>query len=507
MKIDSRTLENGTIAETDLCIIGTGAAGITIAKTLAKTKTRILVLESGDFSIEENTQALYEGRNSGLPYFQLHNARLRYFGGSTGHWGGWCAPLEAVDFEKRDWIPHSGWPIQYSDMLPWFKKAQEVCQLGPFEYGPEYWEKQNPAFKRMPLDPKKVDTKLLQFSPPVRFGQTYRNDLTNSPNITLWTNANVTEIQAAPAGNHVSKVKVQTLTGKTHTVQAKQFVLACGGLENPRILLNSRNVMSTGLGNSKGLVGRYFMEHPHVVSAFMVLGENSAMDFYRFYAYKSKAMALLGIPPQLQKKHQIANYSAVLQERSIGYVDQHEQGFRDAVQSLRSLERWESSRDSDDYPDWYRAQTWGLSTRIEQVPNPDSRITLQEDKDELGQAKIDLKWQMSELDKKTIREAQQIIGNELGRSQIGRLQIPDWVMEDNNQWPDFLVGGWHHMGTTRMSDHPNQGVVDAQCRVHGVDNLYIGGSSVFTTSGTANPTLTIVALSLRLAEHLKSQFS
>ena len=468
-------MNDGSSFEADLCIIGAGAAGITIAKELKDSKLKILLLESGGLAIDPKTQALYEGQSAGLQNFpSLAAARLRYFGGTTGHWNGWCAPLDPIDFEKREWIAHSGWPIKYPDLEPWYRRAQQICQLGPFEYGAEYWENQS-GFRRLPLAPQVVDTKIIQFSPPTRFGTVYREEILQAPNITLWTFANVTDIRSNPGASHVTGVEVTTLNAKKMSVKAKKYILACGGLENPRILLLSNKAIPHGLGNRHDLVGRFFIEHPHLSTSRMLLPNEKDAAFYThsFQPDYHKYIPLLGIPPAIQKARKIANYSSVIWPQPLA------KGANAGV-------------------------TYQMSTRLEQVPNPESRITLDPNKkDELGQPQLRLDWRMTQLDKQSIRIAEQLIANELGRTGVGRLQLPDWLMADDKAWSSDVHGGPHHMGTTRMTADARTGVVDANCKVHGIDNLYIAGSSVFPTGGTANPTLTIVALAARLASHIK----
>src|SRR5882762_6844211 len=144
-----------------------------------------------------------------------------------------------------------------------------------------------------------------------------------------------------------------------------------------------------------------------------------------------------------------------------------------------------------------------LFTRMEQSPNPNSRIQLDHERDELGVPRATLDWQLSSIDKRSIRKLHEVIGEEVGRSELGRVRLMDWLQEETNEWPSTLGGGWHHMGTTRMTDDPKDGVVDANCKVFGIQNLYMAGSSCFPTSGSANPTLTLLALTFRLSEHLK----
>lgn len=475
MHVDAELVKDKSAFATDVCIVGAGAAGITIAKAFKNSRIEVMLLESGGLEYEHETQSLYEGEITGLPYRPLTAARLRYFGGTTGHWSGWCAPLDPIDFAQRDWIPHSGWPISYGDLEPWYRRAQDICQLGPFEYQAEYWEEKS-ALRRLQLSPDTVSTKILQFSPPTRFGSVYRQEITDSANISLCTHANITNIQTNATASHVTGIEASTLGHKKIAVRAKQYVLAMGGMENPRVLLLSNDVIPQGLGNQNGLVGRYFMEHPAIETSSMMLSDERTVEFH-FYRDERSFLPLFGITPAAQKAKQIGNYSSILWSRKV----------------------MEGSRGGTIFP---------MDARIEQVPNPNSRITLDADKkDALGQPKIRFHWQLSEFDKRTIRVAEQLIANQLGRLQIGRLQMPDWLVAEDNAWPSVLRGPCHHMGTTRMSVSPKAGVVNADCRVHGIDNLYIAGSSVFPTAGTANPTMTIVALASRLASHLRNKAS
>lgn len=506
MIVDARTVQGGKIIKADVCIIGAGAAGITIAVELMNTGIDVLLLESGGLSFDSDSQSLYEGGSTGLPYFPLASSRLRLLGGTTGHWSGWCAPLEPIDFQKRSWIPHSGWPFTYLELEPWYVKAQEVCMLGPYPYCADYWEKQDSAYKRLPLSNQKVKTKIIQFSPPVRFGRDYKDTLKKATNVTLMTYANVTNIETDQSVSHITSLEVRTLSGKTFSVEARRIVLACGGVENPRILLMSNRQCPAGLGNQYGTVGRYFMEHPHVTTSYLTLSAEVNMEFYRFKQNKA-FIPLLGIPPDLQHQYKTANYSAiVVPSQIIEPPKRPSYGFsKDPSDIMNIIQTYEEADKQETVrPDPQRSSSgWALNARIEQVPNPDSRITLGEGRDMLGQRKVSLHWQLSELDRKTLRVSERVIAHELGRKQTGRMRLPEWTDEDNASWPDHLIGGWHHMGTTRMHEDKTQGVVNADCQVHGIDNLFIAGSSVFPTSGTANPTLTIVALAIRLARHIQ----
>jgi choline dehydrogenase-like flavoprotein len=180
---DARSLDNGTVLQGDLCIVGAGAAGITIARELANTPLKILLLEGGGFEFDPRMQDLYRGENVGLPYFPLQAAALHYFGGTTNHWAGWCSTYEPIDFEKRDWVPYSGWPIRRADLDPFYARAQSILDLGPYKYDAADWT--NGDDERVPMlgDSKAIYTKMWQFSPPTRFGTKFRDEIVNAPNI------------------------------------------------------------------------------------------------------------------------------------------------------------------------------------------------------------------------------------------------------------------------------------------------------------------------------------
>jgi len=180
----------------------------------------------------------------------------------------------------------------------------------------------------------------------------------------------------------------------------------------------------------------------------------------------------------------------------------------DPVATVEMWDEMSNQRGSANFgkPDSYNRREFELFTRMEQSPNPHSRIVLDSDRDELGMPRANLDWRLSAIDKKSIRQLQEIIGEEVGRSEIGRIRLKEWLRDkdNNSDWTSALGGGWHNMGTTRMADSPNRGVVDANCKVFGLSNLYMAGSSCFPTSGAANPTLTLLALTYRLSAHLKT---
>ncbi len=524
---DARELDDGQLLNCDLCIVGGGAAGITIARALADGKVKVCVLESGGLEFEEPVQNLYQGANVGLPYFDLDVCRLRFLGGSTNHWAGRCRPLDELDFEARPWLPHSGWPFTKAELDPYYREAQKICQLGAYDYTPGPWL--DPGQRALPFDPAKVLSRVWQYSPPTRFGEVYRPELEAAPNVDVLLHATLVDIEANEAGSEVSGLAARTLEGKRLTVRAQAYVLACGGLENPRLLLAANKQVKVGLGNQRDLVGRYFMEHPHCNAARALVVDPAVLSFYTFgqgggHAQGIAVVGCLNQSPERQRAEQLLNFDSLFTVDDIG-----DSGFA-------ALRRIWSAAGQGHWPDHLAADLWqalididdtasGLMGRLglheyhpgnasfrmwcsaEAAPNPDSRVRLGDQLDALGMPRIALDWRLTEQDKRSLLAGYQAVAEEFGRTGLGRLQIADWLTADATSWSPTVEGGHHHLGTTRMSQEPAQGVVDPTSRVHGIANLYIAGSSVFPTSGSANPTLTIVALALRLAEHLKQRLT
>ena len=491
MHIDARTLEADTLIEGDLCIIGAGAAGLSIALEWVGRGQKVIVLEGGGFNIEERMQALYRGEALDRPYYPLQATRLHFFGGTTNHWAGWSSPYDPIDFEKRDWVAHSGWPITRAHLDPFYVRAQKVLELGAHDFDAAYWEKLQPGRDRLPLDGRTFFPKMWQFSPPTRMGTVYRDTIVKSENVHLYTYAKVMEIVPNEAVTAVESLRVKTIDGQEHKVRAKQFITACSAIHNARLLLASNSRARAGLGNDHDLVGRFFMEHFEIFGAQVVFEQPQPLALYMHPGFGAgRARAELALTSEAQRQHQVLNGTASLSiyatptpRKSESQVKFPEVGANPTPQTV------------------YR-----LFTRQEQEPNRDSRVVLGDEKDELGMPRANLRLNFTRNDKRSIRVFYELLGQEMGRTGLGRLQILDWLLDgDDNAWPTHLRGGWHHMGTARMHADPKQGVVDPNCKVHGLANLYVAGSDVYPTSGAANPTLTLVSLALRLSDHLKNR--
>jgi choline dehydrogenase-like flavoprotein len=519
MDVDSRSLEDGAVVEAEVCIVGGGAAGITLALELSGQSFRVALIESGGLDFDPETDALLEAINVGRSYPHLQASRLRYFGGSTNHWGGHCVPIRAVHFERRPWIPDSGWPISRDDLDPYYVRAHAILGLGEFDYDAK---RLSAALgKRMfPFDPSKVETVISRYNP-LRFGPYYHDVLQRADNLTTYLWGNLVRLDRHPSNSYVTQLAVRTLAGNAYTVRARYFVLALGGIENARMLLLSNAIEAAGLGNQHGLVGRYFMEHIRYWSG-VILPANQAevVDLYGAEHPYASDLALRGhlaLPEQLLSELEIPSYRAEIKISknvtgsdavySAGIIERELKTFRwpdhlathllNVLSGLDDLARYFVTSDA--------VLGYKLMNYVEQTPNPDSRIGLAQERDALGLNRATVDWRLTELDKIGIRKALKVIADEIGRSGFGRMRI------DLSEHQDVILegadGGAHHLGTTRMHDDPRHGVVDADCRMHDLANCFIAGSSTFPCGGYENPTLTIVAMAIRLGDHLKALMS
>ncbi|WP_042690761.1 FAD-dependent oxidoreductase [Azospirillum sp. B506] len=543
---DARHVLNGTHIDCDLCVIGGGAAGLTIARELAGGNLSVVLLEGGGLEVDGISQALYAGRNVGLPYERLTTARSRYLGGSTNCWGGFSRPLERTDFAERPWIPGSGWPIPRDTMMPYYERSHSVLGLGPFEYGNDYWMERvgGPKAELIPVEngdgsASLFENRVAQLSPPIRMGEAYRAEIGRAANITAFLNANVTGLDTNHSATAVERVQVRTLDGPGFTVGARLFVLGCGGIENARILLLSNKVQAAGLGNGNDLVGRYFADHPRFkTSPIRLTRQGHHRTLYdvslclarRRLRRPHPSIALALSPTEvLQERRGLPNSRTYL-------VASYHSGALDAFKAMRDLRLLPSRHrcrrfgvsedeaasllrnagprilrsmpqlvhalfDSTIDPGWL-PRRFTLETVLEPVPNSDSRVTLDHATDPFGRNLPKVDWRLTPQDRWGATETQRLLREELLRRGLIAVDVTTEPEEAAEATMADVGWCWHHMGTTRMHVSPRQGVVDPDGRVHGIGNLYIAGSSVFPTMGADHPTMTIVALALRMTDRI-----
>jgi choline dehydrogenase-like flavoprotein len=546
MIIDANEIETGAHIDADLCIVGAGAAGIALALQFEQRAEKVLVLESGGWQADAATQALYEGSVSpASTHPPLTRYRRRAFGGSTGIWGGRCVPFDPIDFEPRDWMPGGDWPFRFGALLPYYRQAAKLCEAGDFAFTVDA---AFPRGMRAPLQGFRgrhfTDAQIERFSCPTDFARRYGGRLKQAVNVTVMLHANVVKLATRVDGNSVETVQVETLQGRHFQVRAGHFVLAAGGLEVPRLLLASRDTHALGLGNAYDQVGRHYMTHiaGTIGDIIPANGRVPFLDYERSDdgVYCRRRFALT---EAAQRELGVGNFIARLHHPRLR-DPAHRTGTLSAVYLARPFIAYEYARRLNgegqlpakglmrhmrnvalDLPsvtafavEWFlrrklaarkfpslvvhpRSGVYSLDFHAEQAPNPDSRVTITRERDRLGVPKLHVDWRLSAADVRTVRLSLAALAADFSDSGCASLRYDPADIIDAVQ-RDGAYGG-HHIGTARMSASPRDGVVDEACRVHGVKNLYIAGSAVFPTSSQANPTLTVVAMALRLADALK----
>lgn len=464
----------------DVCIIGAGAAGISMAVTLAERGHRVLLCEGGDADYSERSQDCYRGETVGDPYIPLDGARLRHLGGSTNHWGGVCRPLDRYDFTAKAAASETAWPIGHDALSPYYHAAASVLDLVPT---PVDQPVAGSGFKRI----------YFSLDNPARLKDKYAETLRKSTTLECCLTANLVALETQDG--KVSSATFKNYQGDYRQVRARYFVLACGGIENSRLLQWCNQQTNHRLIPQAAALGRYWMEHPHATVGKALLFKPALLGLNDEYN------VFLSPTAHSIDSRQILNCGLRLHRMNV-----------EATQALIDELAAQAPMLAGRLRIW---QTQGqvihgvvLRAAWEQEPHFDNRIELSEELDDLGIPRSRLVWQQSDLDRHTIRESMLLLGEYLRDNEIGRLQMADWLADTPVKLPtEGELAGRHHMGGTRMSLNAAEGIVNTDCRLFAQDNVYIAGSSVFASAGHANPTLTLVQLALRLCDHLDNRLT
>ena len=526
MRIDC-AIEAPEAVTADVAIIGSGAAGQAAARRLLARGRSVVLLESGGLDHDMASADLNRGDIVGQPYHPLEHSRLRFFGGTTAIWGGRCAEFDAIDFERRDWIPHSGWPFGTDEIRSYLAEARALLGVDGVDAGRL---PRPPLMQR--LSNEELAVRWWSFDPKFdRFTIDQAGDLEADPRCTLLVKATVREVMLSSDKGSVERLDVRTPSGRTIDVRARHYILAAGGIENPRILLASNSVVPHGIGNHYDLVGRFFMEHPHARGGRVV----GKADWHWLSAFAKRRVNGVEISPAITPAEALQRREGLLNTALTIAVRQPEGGAHPLAKRAylhvkhrtaptrtgRSM--WKATKQlvrsytglTGPFHPWLMKQLNGLDLsiviRAEQAPNPDSRVRLSSERDATGMPRVALDWHMSGIDVDSVAGLVAALDRESKRLGLGHVEPSRWLADPDKSWvTDELVsahpiGGFHHMGTTRMASDPRRGVADGWGRVHGIPNLHIAGSSLFPTGGWANPTLTILALSLRTADRIAKE--
>lgn len=485
MIVDGRELPVGEALSADVCVVGGGPVGITLARALAGAGVSVCLLESGGLAPDRETEDLNRGEARGdasrLGDDYLTDSRVRQLGGASALWAGQMRPLDFEDFEPAPHVPGSGWPFRREALDPFYARLGTSLGLQPFDDGTPEGDPGPIVFRR---GHRTVVAKGFQYNP-LRFGAVFRDDLAADPRIKVVLHATASGIEPAPSGAAVRRIGIGVLGKPSGLVAtAGHYVLAAGAIENARLLLAS-SAGRGGLGNGRDLVGRNFMEHPHVHA-----GIGMAVLWTERLArlYLPGGATLFFASPAWKRSRRMVGVALNLVDAPAP---------RDDLDRQVALAAHDTDAGSGGGA---RESFRSVNVQAEQAPNPASRVTLTGRRDALGMPRVRLEWRLGAMDLDSIDRFVRVFSVELPRAGAGRLK----PTVERDRLSEVIGWGWHHMGTTRMDADPARGVVDADVRVHGIENLFVAGSSVFPTSGVANPTFTAMALALRLADHIGS---
>lgn len=546
MITDATNIQNGACLEADVCVVGGGPAGIALTLALADRGISVLLLESGRWGEDAATQSLYAGE---VADDQLHSPpdkyRQRRMGGSSTIWGGRCMPFDPLDFETRSHVPNSGWPLSYADLLPYYPQANKIAEAGRFTY--DAAEAIGPDVQPLiaGFESSRVSTRGIErFSCPTNFGTRYAKRLRVAPGVQVLLGANCTGIRLQPDGQSVRALDVATLQGGRFLVKTRISVLAMGGLETARLLLASRDVAPAGVGNLHDVVGRYYMCHiAGNVGSLTVHGSTSNVRHgYEvspegIYCRRrlsmvaseqrrlglANAVARLHFPRITDPAHRNGvlsglflarklisyEYGKRLNDGHVGHLGTYARHLlnvvADPVDTTAFLAHWLRYRTlaQRKFPSVIlrnRTNRFSLEVHAEQAPKANSRVTLTDKLDTLGLPTLKVDWRYSPGDIASVEGTLAGLAREFEHTGVAKLTYNRETLEEDLM--RFGAYGGHHIGTARMGNDVRTSVVNAQCQVHSVRNLFIAGSAVFPTSSQANPTLTLIAMSLRLGATL-----
>ena len=511
----------------DVAIVGSGAAGQSAARRLLARGCSIVLIESGGLDHHDTTADFNRGEIVGHEYHPLEHSRLRFFGGTTAIWGGRVAEYDAIDFERRDWVPHSGWPFGPAEIHNYLAEARALLGVDGVDTGRL---PRPPLLQR--LSSEELAVRWWCFDPAFdRFTIDRAEDIQDDPRCTLLLHATVREIVLSADAGSVERLDIRTPSGRSIDIRARHYLLAAGGIENPRILLASNSIAPAGVGNSYDLVGRYFMEHPHARGGRIV----GTADWRWLASFAKRKINGVEVSPALTPAEALQRREGLLNTALTIAVRQPEGGSHPIAKraylhvkhrtapTRQGRSMWKMTKHlvrgytglTGPFHPWLMKRLnrldLALVVRAEQAPNPDSRVRLSDQKDAVGMPRVALDWRLSSLDVDSVVGLVDAVGRESKRLDLGAVEPAGWLKNGEKRWTsDELVsahpiGGFHHMGTTRMATDPRRGVTDGWGRVHGLPNLHIAGSSLFPTAGWANPTLTILALALRTADRIAEE--
>jgi choline dehydrogenase-like flavoprotein len=547
MIITSAELTDEIVADVSVCIVGSGAAGITLACELDGGGHKVLLLEAGSLKSTKAYQDYYAGF-ANAPHPASDEYRRVAFGGTTSIWGGRCVPFDPIDFERRDYVSESGWPIGYAEVSQYYARALEYCDAGKFDFtAAGSITGARPTISGLVAGSEMQWDLIERYSLPTNFAARYGDQLRSSSNITTVLDARCVKLIKVAAEDRIESIEIATIAGSRRRIRARVIVLAMGGIETTRLLLSS-DPQGSGYGNRTDRLGRFYGCHLETTFGKLVPhGARVAFDFektsegvycrrkFQFTAAAQRQHQLLNtafrfhFPEYSDAAHGSSVLSAIYLAKSLLIPEYRNILQHDAVHAVFSPASAHLKNVLCGVPqmsrfgiDWvFRRHlakrklpytlvanadgSFPLEFNCEQTPLASSRITLAPEVDVHGMKRVRIDWRRSDEDIDSARRAFVLLRAAFSESSVCRLEFEEERLLERISRAS-PVGG-HHIGTTRMASSMREGVVDTNCALFDFPNVYIASSSVFPTGSHANPTLTIVALTLRMASHLRSKLA
>lgn len=508
----------------DVCIIGAGAAGLALAAQFMKGPGQVLVVESGRYEPDHYDEDLNQLDSVGLRHDGWREGRVRALGGTTRAWGGQLVPLRASEVEARSWVAESGWPLRLADLEPYYRRAEQLLQIEGPPYDETVWSRL--SLRAPEFDPQEIRVRFSQWAALGRrnFAVLWRRELERSRHVSVLVDATAVAVGCDPDAKHCESLTIQSRSGRRATVRARVFVVASGAIETARLLLSSPTSNGGCVANSSGLVGRFFQDHISYIAGELEPGSRSRVQHLFDPRYIGATMYSVKLEPTEAAMRREGWLNAM---GHIAFQIPDALGWMELRRILRSLQAGRLQLPSRDEGIAMLRGSVELSRLVltrylrrrrrspdaggirllvdtEQAPDSSSRVLLDTRVDALGVARARLDWRVGEAERRTLTGFAARLAAEFARLGLGTIRLasaPDFDLRDS---PGAARDIFHHMGTARMSASARDGVTRPDLRCHDVDNLFVAGAAVFPTGGIANPTFTALALSLRLADHLKS---
>lgn len=502
--------------EADVCVIGAGAAGITVALLLARRDIDVILLESGGKNHEAAIHDLNRCSFAARPFGGAIDGRFRALGGSTTRWGGQILPMQPIDFEARSWVKASGWPIAYSELVPAYKTALGLVGLHScIESDADVWRsvgQRTPQFVGGVLAPY-----FSRWCPEPDLSRVHGAEIGGRRNLRCVLHTTVTAFEMK--GGRMIGATARNLAGRNVHIRARRFVLCVGGIETPRLLLHPLNDGSRPPWTAFDLIGRFLQDHPGMTFADILPANRH--DLHRLFDNivhgRTRYQPRLRLADEVQRRHKLlqASCSIIFQSRKGDIVFRARSAAKQVLsgganpQTIQDLIGSAPLAARMAWRTFIRHRAFNLDDlgfrlgiQLEQEPDPESRVTLSDEIDSMGLRRARIDWRINATEIETVAAVAKLAKLELETSGLGRVSIDADVAAGSADVAARMIDQNHHNGTVRMGANPKEGVVDRNLLVFGTSNFYVCSSAVFPTGSFSNPTHTIIALGVRLAEHL-----